>query len=101
VSGYTDAENIFGEYTKQSEHQITELNKIIIALRTKVSILEKGIKEQEKIPVPRTIINQIIELEQKNRKLKEELNFYIPHISENVKAKRNKQLEPTRKGGLR
>jgi hypothetical protein len=98
---YTDAEEVFGLYTKESENQIVEYNKMIIALRTKITFLEKQIEEQNKIPVPRTIINQIIELEQKNRKLQDDLNFYSPHIPENVKAKRNKQKAPTRKGGLR
>jgi hypothetical protein len=98
---YTDAEEVFGLYTKESENQIVEYNKMIIALRTKITFLEKQIEEQNKIPVPRTVINQIIELEQKNRKLQDDLNFYSPHIPENVKAKRNKQKAPTRKGGLR
>jgi hypothetical protein len=98
---YTDAGEVFGLYTKESENQIVEYNKMIIALRTKITFLEKQIEEQNKIPVPRTIINQIIELEQKNRKLQDDLNFYSPHIPENVKAKRNKQKAPTRKGGLR
>lgn len=101
MSDYTDAENILTEYTKASEEQINELNKVILALRTKISILEKEIKEQENIPVPRTVIHQVLELEMKNRKLQEDLNFYMPHIPENVKAKRRKEKEPTRKGGLR
>jgi len=101
VSGYTDAEHIIGEYTKQSEQQIVELNKVIIALRTKISILENELKELENIPVPKTVINQVLELEIKNRKLQEELKFYMPHIPENVKLKRRNEKEPTRKGGLR
>jgi hypothetical protein len=47
------------------------------------------------------IVEQIMELEMKNRKLQDDLKFYSPHIPENVKAKRNKQKAPTRKGGLR
>lgn len=101
MSGYTDAEHIIGEYTKQSEQQIVELNKVIIALRTKISILENELKELENIPVPKTVINQVLELEMKNRKLQEELKFYMPHIPENVKSKRRNEKEPTRKGGLR
>ena len=98
---YTDAEEVFGLYTKESENQLVEYNKMIIALRTKITFLEKQIEEQNKIPVPRMIVEQIMELEQKNRKLQDDLKFYEPHIPENVKAKRNKQKAPTRKGGLR
>jgi len=98
---YTEAEEVFGLYTKESENQLVEYNKMIIALRTKVTFLENQIKEQNKIPVPRMIVEQIMELEMKNRKLQDDLKFYSPHIPENVKAKRNKQKAPTRKGGLR
>ena len=101
MNEFKDAEEVFGLYTQQSENQFVEYNKMIIALRTKVTFLEKQIAENEKIPVPRTIINQILELEMKNRKLQDDLKFYSPHIPENVKAKRNKQKAPTRKGGLR
>ena len=101
MSNFEQAENILTEYTKQSEEQIIELNKVILALRTKISMLEKEIKEQENIPVPRTVINQVLELEMMNRKLQEELNFYMPHIPENAKAKRRNETKPTRKGGLR
>ena len=101
IMSYTDAEEVFGLYTKESENQLVEYNKMIIALRTKVTFLENQIKEQNKIPVPRMIVEQIMELEMKNRKLQDDLKFYSPHIPENVKAKRNKQKAPTRKGGLR
>jgi len=100
VSDYKEAENILGEYTKQSEQQIVELNKVIIALRTRISMLEKELKDLENIPVPRTVINQVLELEQTNRKLRDDIKFYMPHIPENVKAKRRKEKAPTRKGGL-
>ena len=98
---YTEAEEVFGLYTKESENQLVEYNKMIIALRTKVTFLEKQIEEQNKIPIPRTVINQMIELEQKNRKLQDDIKYYMTFVPENVKAKRRKDKEPTRKGGLR
>ena len=101
MSDYAEAENILGEYTKQSENQIVELNKLIIALRTKVSMLEKELEDLDKIPIPRTVINQVIELEAKNRKLQEDINYYVKFVPQNVKEKREKQKAPTRKGGLR
>ena len=101
MSKYEDAEEVFGLYTQESENQLVEYNKMIIALRTKVSFLEKQIEEQNNIPVPRTVINQMMELEQKNRKLEEDIKYYMTFVPENVKAKRRKDKAPTRKGGLR
>lgn len=101
MENYKQAENILTEYTKQSEEQINLLNKVVLALRTKISMLEKELKENENIPVPRTVINQILELEMKNRKMKDDLNYYLNFVPENVKEKRTNQTKPTRSGGLR
>ncbi len=89
------------EYTKAENILIVELNKVIVELRSKVNILERELERLDNIPVPRTVINQVIALEHNRRKLQDDLNFYMPHIPENVKAKRNKHKAPTRKGGLR
>ncbi len=101
MSEYSDAEEVFGLYTKESENQLVEYNKMIIALRTKVTFLEKQIEEQNKIPVPRTVINQIIELEATNRKLQDDIKYYLKFVPQNVQEKRRKDKAPTRKGGLR
>lgn len=60
-------------YEKQTEKHIQELNKIIIAFRTRVSVLEKELAEKERMPIPQSIVKQIAELELQNRKLTEQI----------------------------
>jgi len=95
-----DADEIIEIYTKNTEGQITQLNKIIIALKTRIDYLEKELEEKEKIPVPKSVIKQILELEQKNRTLQEEINYYLPHVPKQVIINRTNKTKPTRKGGI-
>jgi predicted nucleic acid-binding Zn-ribbon protein len=95
-----ESEEILELYTMQTEGQIKDLNNTILALRTKVAYLEKKLKEAEDVPVPKTVLKQILELENKNRKLEEELKFYLNHVPKQVIINRTNKNKPTRKGGI-
>lgn len=94
-------ENIKSVFDQQREQQIQDLNKIIIAFRTRVNILEKQLEQREKVPVPQTVIKQIADLELKNRKLTEELEYYKKFVPIQVIINRENKKEPTRRGGIR
>lgn len=94
-------ENIKSVFDQQREQQIQDLNKIIIAFRTRVAMLEKQLEEREKVPVPQTVIKQIADLELKNKKLTEELEYYKKFVPIQVIINRENKKEPTRRGGLR
>jgi len=103
---YKDAEELVDLYQKQREQQLTDLNKVIVALRTKVSILENTLekerKEREKIPLPLSVVKQIVELETKNRMLIADLQFFLKHVPNQIIINRLKQdKKPTRRGGLK
>jgi hypothetical protein len=95
-------------YSQQTEKEITLLNKTIIALRTKVGVLEEELKREresrEQIPLPKSIIKQILELEKKVKDLDEEVSFLQKYVPEEVlinRKSKNVNL-PSRKGsGLR
>lgn len=97
----SDFENsyILDEYVKQSDQQVIDLNKLIIALRTRIAYLEKQIEEREKIPVPKTVIMQIVQLQDKNNKLSEEVEYYKKHVPKHIIINKESKL-PTRRGGL-
>jgi rRNA-processing protein FCF1 len=94
-------EEIKTTYNEQRDHQISDLNTIIIAYRTRVSLLEKQLEEREKVPVPQTVIKQIAELEVRNRKLLEELEYYKKFVPVQVIINRENKKQPTRRGGIR
>ena len=101
MSGYIDAEEVKQIYEEQREKQIQELNQVIVALRTRVAMLEKEIEMRDKIPVPKTILYQAIEQENKIRKLEQELEYYKKYVPTQIIINREKQSLPTRKGGLK
>lgn len=94
-------EDVKSVFEQQREQQIQDLNKIIIAFRTRVAMLEQQLEQKEKIPVPQTVIKQIADLELRNRKLLEELEYYKKFVPVQVIINRENKKEPTRRGGLR
>ena len=64
MSDYSEHE-ILTTYAEQTEKQIIDLNRTIVALRTRVAMLEKELEERNRIPVPRTVVEQIVDMEQK------------------------------------
>jgi seryl-tRNA synthetase len=111
MSDFKDAEEIVAIYEKQTEKQIIDLNKIIVALRTKIDYLENKNKElqeelqkekneREKIPVPKSIIYQIVDLKNEVKKLNDDLTYYKSYIPSQVIINRENKNKPTRGGGL-
>lgn len=106
MGDYREAEELVDLYHKQREQQITDLNKVIVALRTKVSILENQLEkvrnERERIPIPLSVVKQIVELETKNTMLTEDLKFFLRHVPNQIIINRLQQdKKPVRRGGLR
>jgi hypothetical protein len=100
MSEYSEHE-ILTLHAQQTEQQIIELNRTIVALRSKVAFLEKDIEERERIPVPRSVLKQILEMEHKIRKLEEENSLFRKHVPKRILINRENTEKPTRKGGLR
>ena len=100
MSDYSEHE-ILTTYAEQTEKQIIDLNRTIVALRTRVAMLEKELEERNRIPVPRTVVEQIVDMEQKIRKLENDLTYYKNFVPTQVIINRENKEKPTRKGGLR
>ena len=100
MSDFCDDE-ILTTYAEQTQKQIIDLNRTIVALSTKIAVLEKNLAEKERLPVPRTVINQVLEMERKIRKLEDDLKYYKNFVPTQVIINRENKEKPTRKGGLR
>lgn len=101
MSEYVDAEEVKGLFEEQREKQIQDLNQVIIAFRTRVALLEKEIEERDRLPVPKTVLYQVLELENKIKKLEEDVAYYKKYVPVSVIINREKQTIPTRRGGLK
>jgi hypothetical protein len=101
MNEFIDAEEVKSLFEEQREKQIQDLNQIIIAFRTRVALLEKEIEERNKLPVPKTVLYQVLELENKIKKLEEDIAYYKRYVPTQVIINRENKSLPTRKGGLR
>jgi len=99
MSDYSDHE-VLTTYAEQTEKQIIDLNRTIVALRSKVALLEKELEERNRIPVPRLVQQQFVEQEAKIRKLEGDIKYYKNHVPTQVIINREKKEKPTRSGGI-
>lgn len=99
-------ENLLESYSKQAESEIAELNKTIVALRSKIIILTEALEGErarsEAIPVPPSVISQVASLQDTINKKQEEIDYYKKYVSESVIINKERKVPPVRKGsGLR
>ena len=99
MSDWQDNE-VLTTYAQQTEQQIIDLNRTIVALRSKIALLEKELEERNKIPVPRTVVDQIVQQEAKIRKLEDDLKYYKNHVNPQIIINRENKAKPTRSGGI-
>lgn len=97
MSEYQDHEIIEAYATSK---QIEELNKMNIELRKHIVILESEIAHYEKLPMPRGIVEQVMELEAKVKKLEDDLKYYKKHVNPQIIINRENKQKPTRSGGI-
>jgi len=99
MSDWQDNE-ILTTYAHQTEKQIIELNRTIVALRSKIALLEKELEERNKIPIPRLVQQQFIEQEAKIKKLESDINYYKKYVAPQVIINRESKTKSTRRGGI-
>ena len=99
MSDWQDNE-VLTTYAQQTEQQIIDLNRTIVALRSRIALLEKELEERNRIPIPRLVQQQFIEQEAKIRKLESDLAFYKKHVNPQIIINRENKEKPTRRGGI-
>lgn len=105
MSDFEDAEEIKEQtleiFKRETQKQLIDLNNIIVAYRTRVSILEKELQEAKNVPIPKTIVEQVIDLERQIKKLNEEIEYYKKYVPVQIIINRENFKKPTRQGGLK
>lgn len=91
----------------EREKELLKLNEELFFLRKenfdlKNALIEtrKALKDLEEIPVPPSVIQQVIHLEAENRKLKDDLGYYKKHVQKSVILSRENNIKPVRTGGI-
>ena len=86
-------------FIRQQNNRISELNQEILILQTNIDILERGLDEQDKLPVPPTARQAIIDKDAKIRKLEDDIHFYKKHVELEIIINRENSKKPVRNGG--
>ena len=102
MSDYKEAEEVFDLYRLSQGEQIKSLNETIVILNTKISFLEKKLRntiaENEQLPVPRSVEKEIQKLVNKNKKLEEDLAYFKKHVPVQLIINRESKDKPKRTG---
>lgn len=89
-------EKIVGMYAQQ----VADLTKTIAALKSKVAYLENELTLKEELPVPKSVILQIMEMEAKIRKQQQDIDYYKKFVPVQIIINRENKDKPTRSGGV-
>lgn len=82
------------------EKQILELSKTIVELRGRVKDLEQELEVRDKIPIPKTVIRQILEMEAVIKRLAGDVEYYKKYVPVEKIINRENKRKPTRRGGI-
>lgn len=92
-------------YDKKAQDEIIELNKMVTALKTKVisltELLEGERALSESIPLPHSVIQQVIELTRDIHYKQKIIDFYESELDESVIINRKNMIRPPRKSAFR
>jgi len=92
-------------YDKQAQDEIIELNKMVTALKTKVISLTEIIDGEralaESIPLPQSIIKQVIELNREIDYKQRIIDYYESELDESIIINRKNLIRPPRKSAFK
>jgi hypothetical protein len=102
-----NTEEIVGIYGQQ----ISDLSKTVVALKSKVKYLEDELAERERVPVPRSVVLQMMKYEQQKRnmiaefkkreqKLLDDIEYYKRYVQESVIINKENKEKPVRDSGV-
>jgi hypothetical protein len=100
-------EYVYDELAIEQAKQVLELNEALVILQKENMQLRESINEisthvadLEQIPVPPSVIKQIMFMEANIRKLESDLEYYKSHVTKDVIINRVNMSKPVRTGGI-
>jgi len=100
-------EYVYDELAIEQAKQVLELNESLVTLQKENFQLRQSINEisdcvadLEQIPVPPSVIKQVMFMEAQIRKLEGELAYYKSHVTKDVIINRQNKMKPVRTGGI-
>jgi succinylglutamate desuccinylase len=89
-------DDVVGVYAKQ----IAKLDDTNKELRERIRTLEQEIESRDQLPIPKSIVKQIVQMEALIRKLQEDIIYYKRFVPKQVIINKEGKEQPTRRGGI-
>lgn len=88
-------------YDDNNDNLVLELSRAVAELKQENKDLRKELEARDKLPVPKTIVQQIVEMEAIIRKQQADLDYYKRYVNPQIIINKENKEKPTRRGGLR
>jgi hypothetical protein len=92
MSYYNDDDN--------SEILILELTKTVARLKEENKDLKQELEAQRKLPVPKNVIRQFLEMQGIIQKLESDIKYYKKYVPVQIIINKENKEKPTRRGGI-
>jgi len=83
-----------------SEILVLELTKTVAKLKEENRNLKQELEAHKKLPVPKTVVKQFLEMQAIIEKLQSDLKYYKKHVPVQIIINKENKEKPTRKGGI-
>jgi predicted RNase H-like nuclease (RuvC/YqgF family) len=88
-------------YNDDDSHAlVVELTKTVARLKEENRALKQELEARNKLPIPKSVVKQFLELQGIIQKYESDLDYYKKHVAKEIIINRINREKPTRRGGI-
>jgi len=79
---------------------VIELSSLLTTLKAENKKLKNELQSRDSLPIPKTIVRQIVEMEAVIRKQQSDIEYYKKYVPVQIIINKEQKEKPTRRGGI-
>ena len=79
---------------------VIELSSLLTTLKAENKKLKSELESKDSLPIPKTIVRQIVEMEAVIRKQQSDIEYYKKYVPVQIIINKEQKEKPTRRGGV-
>ena len=88
-------------YSDDDSHVlVVELTKTVARLKEENRTLKQELEARDKLPIPKSVVKQFLELQGIIQKYESDLKYYKKHVAKEIIINKENADKPTRRGGI-
>ena len=88
-------------YNDDDSHAlVVELTKTVARLKEENRTLKQELEARDKLPIPKSVVKQFLEMQGIIQKLESDAEFYKKFVPIQERLNREQKYKPTRRGGI-